>query len=365
MSNNIYKVSPAPHLHEHKSTSNIMWMVVIALLPALAVGTYSFGFKALFLTLAGGLAAVACEALIQVLRKVPVSVSDGSAFLTGILVSFNIHANAPYWLPIVGAIFAIAVGKQVFGGLGNNPLNPALLGRAFLLASWPTLMTDGWKHTVKESISGISQGVMTQVDSLSSIAYTKITSATPLNVVKAIRDTTMFSDVANGHTALEVQKTIFDGLLDWPSLQNLFLGNIGGCIGEISAIALIIGGLFLMMKHIIDWRIPFSYIGTTFVLAWIFGGMNGLFSAGIQLPLFHILSGGLMLGAFFMATDYVTTPVTKRGRIIFGIGCGVLTITIRLVGGYPEGVSYSILLMNLATPLIDKWTMPRAFGEVK
>ncbi len=362
MSNNIYKVSPAPHLHEHKSTSNIMWMVVIALLPALGMGTYFYGIKAFLLTLVGGLVAVVCEALIQKWRKVPITVSDGSAFLTGLLVSFNIHANAPYWLPIVGSIFAIAVGKQVFGGLGNNPLNPALLGRAFLLASWPTLMTDGWKHTINNSISGISQSTMANVQNLSSIAYTKITSATPLNVIKSIRDVEMFSDASDPTL---VQNTIFNGLLDWSSLGNLLAGNIGGCIGEVSALALLIGGLFLMMKHIIDWRIPFSYLGTAFILAWAFGGMNGLFSAGIQLPLFHILSGGLMLGAFFMATDYVSTPVTKRGRIIFGIGCGVLTITIRLVGGYPEGVSYSILLMNLATPLIDKWTMPKAFGEVK
>ncbi len=362
MSNNIYKVSPAPHLHEHQSTSNIMWMVVIALLPALGVGTYFYGIKAFLLTLVGGLVAVVCEALIQKWRKVPITISDGSAFLTGLLVSFNIHANAPYWLPIVGSIFAIAVGKQVFGGLGNNPLNPALLGRAFLLASWPTLMTDGWKHTIKNSISGISETTMANVQNMSNIAYTKITSATPLNVIKSIRDVEMFSDASD--PAL-VQDTIFNGLLDWSSLGNLLTGNIGGCIGEVSALALIIGGIFLMAKHIIDWRIPFSYIGSVFVLAWMFGGMNGLFSAGIQLPLFHILSGGLMLGAFFMATDYVSTPVTKRGRIIFGLGCGLLTITIRLVGGYPEGVSYSILLMNLATPLIDKWTMPKAFGEVK
>lgn len=362
MSNNIYKVSPAPHLHERGNTQLIMWTVVLALLPALGAGTYFFGIKALLLTLTGGIAAVLCEALIQKLRKVPISVSDGSAFLTGLLVSFNIHANAPFWLPIVGAVFAIAVGKQVFGGLGNNPLNPALLGRAFMLASWPTLMTDGWRHTIKGSISGLSESTIASVQNMSNIAFTKITSATPLNVIKSIKDLEMFSDAAD--PAL-VQDTIFSGLLDWSSLGNLFMGNIGGCIGEVSAIALLIGGLFLIITHVIDWKVPATFIGTVFVLAWMFGGVNGLFSAGVQLPLFHILSGGLMLGAFFMATDYVSTPVTKRGRIIFGIGCGVLTITIRLVGGYPEGVSYSILLMNLATPLIDRWTMPRPFGEVK
>lgn len=360
--NNIYKVSPAPHIHGRKSTQRIMWMVIIALLPALGAGTYFFGIKALLLTLTGGIAAVICEALIQKLRKVPISVSDGSAFVTGVLVAFNIHANAPFWLPVVGAVFAIAVGKQVFGGLGNNPLNPALLGRAFMLASWPTLMTDGWKHTVNGSISGLAEGTIANVQNMSNIAFTKITSATPLNVIDSIRDLEMFSDAVD--PAL-VQGTIFNGLLDWPSLSNLFFGNVGGCIGEVSAIALLIGGIFLIGKKIIDWKIPATFIGTVFLLSWMFGGVNGLFSAGIQLPLFHILSGGLLLGAFFMATDYVTTPVTKRGRIIFGIGCGVLTITIRLVGGYPEGVSYSILLMNLATPLIDKWTMPRPFGEVK
>ncbi|OQY40317.1 MAG: electron transporter RnfD [Candidatus Cloacimonetes bacterium 4572_65] len=362
MSKQIYTVSPAPHLHKHTSTSQIMWLVVIALMPALAVGTYYFGIRALILTLLGGVAAMICEALIQKFRKVPLSVMDGSAFLTGILVSFNIHANAPMWLPIVGSVFAIAIGKQVFGGLGNNILNPALLGRAFLLASWPTLMTDGWSHTIKNSISGISESTITQVQGLSQIAYTKVTSATPLNVIKAIRDTSMFSDAAD---ASQVQQTIFNGLIDWSSLKNLFLGNVGGCIGEVSALALLIGGLFLLHKKIIDWRIPFTYIGSVFLLSWMFGGMNGLFSAGIQLPLFHILSGGVMLGAFFMATDYVSTPVTKNGRIYFGLGCGLITVTIRLVGGYPEGVSYSILLMNLVTPLIDRWTMPKAFGEVK
>jgi electron transport complex protein RnfD len=362
MSKNTYKVSPAPHLHEHISTTSIMWFVVLALVPALAVATYFYGFSAFLLTMLGGLAAVGCEALIQVWRKVPVTVTDGSAFLTGMLVSFNIHANAPWWLPVVGSVFAIAVGKQVFGGLGNNPMNPALLGRAFLLASWPTLMTDGWKHTIKGSISGISETTIAQVQNMSAIAHTKITSATPLNVIKSIRDTSMFSDAADPSA---VQETVFNGLLDCTALQNLAIGNIGGCIGEVSAIALLLGGLFLLWKHIIDWRIPVSYLASVFVLSWMFGGMNGLFSAGIQLPLFHILSGGMMLGAFFMATDYVSTPVTKKGRLVFGIGCGILTVTIRLVGGYPEGVSYSILLMNLATPLIDKWTMPKAFGEVK
>jgi electron transport complex protein RnfD len=347
----VYTVSAAPHIKEKVSVSSIMWQVVLALLPALLVSIYFYGTKAFLLTLYGAAAAVITEAIIQKFRGVPVTIKDGSAVVTGILVAFNINAAAPWWIPVVGAVFAIAIGKQIFGGLGFNIFNPALLGRAFLMASWPSIMTSGWVPTRLGSINGLN------LVSLPSKIPEVITSATPLGAAKALRDTTQ--------VAANMQDNIMNQLASMDTIQNLFWGNIGGCLGEISAAALLIGAAFLAYKHIIEWRIPVSYIATVFVLTYIFGGINGLFSASLLLPVFHIFAGGLILGAFFMATDMVTSPVTKRGRVIFGIGCGVLTVVIRLVGGYPEGVSYSILFMNMFVPLIDRYTVPKPFGEVK
>ncbi|MDP8268967.1 MAG: RnfABCDGE type electron transport complex subunit D [Candidatus Tenebribacter davisii] len=353
--NDVFAVSAAPHIKQKISISSVMWQVVLALTPALLVGIFFFGIQSLLLTLYAVVAAVSTEALIQRFRKVPITVSDGSAVVTGILVAFNLNTSSPWWLPVVGAVFAIAIGKQIFGGLGFNIFNPALLGRAFLVASWPTLTTAGWKPT--NPMSSIFQSSINGLSNLPSNVPAVITSATPLGVVKALRDTTQISrDMAN---------TVMDNLASMNTLNELFLGNIGGVLGEVSAAALLIGAAFLAWKHIIEWRIPVSYIGTVFILIYVFGGINGIFSASILLPVFHILSGGLILGAFFMATDMVTSPVTKKGRLIFGMGCGILTVVIRLIGGYPEGVSYSILLMNITVPLIDRYTTPKAFGEVK
>ncbi|MCD4819590.1 MAG: RnfABCDGE type electron transport complex subunit D [Candidatus Cloacimonetes bacterium] len=346
---NVYAVSAAPHLKQKISVSSVMWQVVGAMVPALIAGIVFFGIQALLLTLYGVFAAVITEMLIQRWRGIPISVKDGSAVVTGILVSFNINSAAPWWIPVVGAVFAIAIGKQIFGGLGHNPFNPALLARAFLMASWPTLMTAGWLPTKFNSINGLAN----LPDNVPAI----VTSATPLGVAKALRSATQIDP--------EMANVIMNKLANMDTILNLFWGNVGGVIGEVSAAALLIGAAYLAYKRIIEWRIPVSYIATVFILVFIFGGVNGLFSASLLLPIFHIFAGGLILGAFFMATDMVTSPVTKRGRIIFGIGCGVLTIVIRLVGGYPEGVSYSILLMNIAVPLIDRYTVPKPFGEVK
>jgi H+/Na+-translocating ferredoxin:NAD+ oxidoreductase subunit D len=351
----VYAVSAAPHIKQRISVSSVMWQVALALTPALLAGIFFFGIQSLLLTLYAVVAAVCTEAIIQKLRKVPVTVSDGSAVVTGMLIAFNINSASPWWLPVVGAIFAIAIGKQIFGGLGFNIFNPALLGRAFMVASWPTLMTAGWKAT-----SPMNKIFVSSINGLKDLPANipeVITTATPLGVAKALRDTTQISS--------DMAETVLNNLASTDTIQELFWGNIGGVIGEVSAAALLIGAAYLAYKHIIEWRIPVSYIGTVFVLTYIFGGINGLFSASILLPLFHIFSGGLILGAFFMATDMVTSPVTKKGRIIFGIGCGVFTVVIRLVGGYPEGVSYSILLMNIAVPLIDRYTSPKIFGEVK
>jgi len=353
--NDVFAVSAAPHIKQKISINSVMWQVVLALTPALLIGIFFFGIQSLFLTIYAVAASVFTEALIQKFRKVPITINDGSAVVTGILIAFNINSSAPWWLPVLGSIFAIAIGKQIFGGLGFNIFNPALLGRAFMMASWPTLMTAGWKFTTP--MNNLFQSSINGLNNLPSNFPEVVTSATPLRVVKALRDTTQISsDVAN---------TVMDNLTGMNTLQDLFWGNVGGVIGEVSAAALLIGAAYLAWKHIIEWRIPVSYIGTVFVLIYVFGGINGMFSASIMLPIFHILSGGLILGAFFMATDMVTSPVTKKGRLIFGMGCGALTVVIRLIGGYPEGVSYSILLMNIAVPLIDRYTVPKPFGQIK
>jgi len=353
--NSVYAVSAAPHIKQKISVNSVMWQVALALLPALLVGIFFFGIQSLLLTLYSVVAAVTTEGIIQKMRKIPITVSDGSAVVTGILVAFNINVAAPWWLPVIGSVFAIAIGKQIFGGLGFNIFNPALLGRAFLVASWPTLMTAGWTKT--QPLWNTFQSSINGLQNISSKVPDAITTATPLGVAKALRDTTLVSS--------EVANSMMNDLTSSKTIFELFLGNIGGVIGEVSAAALLLGAAYLVWKHIIEWRIPVSFIGTVAVLTFAFGGINGIFSASIMLPIFHIFSGGLILGAFFMATDMVTSPVTKKGRIYFGIGCGVITVVIRLVGGYPEGVSYSILLMNIIVPLLDKYTVPKSFGEVK
>lgn len=305
-------VSVSPHLHKDESVSKIMWMVVLALLPSGIVGVFIFGQSALRIIVLGIISAVITEVVLQVLMKRKLSVLDASAVLTGLLLAYNLPPNVPFWLPLVGSFFAIAIGKQVFGGLGQNIFNPALVGRVFLMASWPKYMT-----TFSLPLN-----------------YDAITSATPLALLK--------------------EGKAVQGI----SYLDLFLGRHGGCIGEVCILALLMGALFLFVKGYISWHIPIPYILTVGIFTYIFGP-KGLFSGDW---LFHILSGGLILGAFFMATDYVTSPLTRRGQIIFGIGCGLITAIIRVFGGYPEGVSYAILMMNAATPIIDRYTRKRIYG---
>ena len=350
----IFAVSAAPHIKQNISVKSVMWQVVLALSPALFAAVFFFGINTLFLTLYSIIAALLTEAAIQKFRKIPITVSDGSAVVTGILVAFNINSSAPWWLPVVGSIFAIAIGKQIFGGLGFNVFNPALLARAFLLASWPTLMTSGWKAT--SPLINLWQNSINGLQNLPQNIPSAITSATPLGVAKVIRDSSIIDH--------ETADIVMNKLANMDTIQHLFWGNIGGVIGEVSAFALLFGAAYLAYRHIIEWRIPVSYIGTVFVLTYVFGGLNGLFSASIMLPIFHIFSGGLILGAFFMATDMVTTPMTRKGAFIFGLGCGVMTSAIRLWGAYPEGVSFSILFMNALTPLIDRVTINKPFGYV-
>ena len=350
-----YYVSAAPHIRDHSSIPQIMYSVNIALIPALIGAIFIFGMRAAWLTLAGILAAVATEWAIQKWRKVPVTVTDGSAILTGALLAFNLPAGVPIWIPIVGSVFAIAIGKQVFGGLGYNPLNPALLGRAFLLASWPVHMTKDWLNPFWWTQGGFNFFSWGVRESGTTKLVDAVTSATPLEIFKNSRKVLMDID-ASPDKILEASENI-SGVLG--SYQDLFFGNVGGCIGETSAILLLAGAVYLIYKRIIGWKIPIWYLGTVAILSWVFAGTDGLFSGD---ALFHMLAGGVVLGAFFMATDMVTSPITFKGKIIFGVGCGVITMVIRLVGGYPEGCSYSILLMNLTTPLLDKYTMPKKFG---
>jgi Na+-translocating ferredoxin:NAD+ oxidoreductase subunit D len=331
-----FYVSSSPHIIDNESIPKIMYGVMFSLLPAAFGAIYFFGFRAGWLMFYSILSAIATEAALQFLMKRPITVRDGSAIVTGLLLAFNLPADVPWWMPVIGSSFAIGIGKIPFGGLGYNPMNPALLGRAFLLASWPTRMT----------IFNIAPrgGTLSGIDA--------ITTATPLNVFKQARMAFESDQIHDFDVALT---QLYD------SYGNLFLGKVGGCIGETSALLLIIGALYLIYKRYISLKIPISYIGTVALLAWIFGGTDGYFSGD---PLFHVLTGGLILGACFMATDMVTSPVTVSGRIIFGIGCGLITVIIRLIGGYPEGVCYSILLMNLTVPLINRYTRPKAFGEI-
>lgn len=342
MENKLF-VSSSPHITDKETIPKIMYGVVLSLIPATFGAIYFFGVRALWVIIVGIVSAVVTEGIIQKLMKKPVTITDGSAILTGILLSFNVPAEVPLWIPAIGSIFAIAIGKIPFGGLGYNPMNPALLGRAFLLASWPTHMT-----IFKTAPNG---GTLSGIDA--------VTTATPLNVFRQAKDVIANQSVLPAEKVQDAG-TALSQLYD--SYWNLFLGKVGGCIGETSVLLLLVGAIYLIYKRYISLKIPLSYIGTVALLTWIFGGTEGFFSGD---PTFHILSGGLILGAFYMATDMVTSPVTFKGRIYFGIGCGVITVLIRLVGGYPEGVSYSILLMNLTVPLIDRYTKPKVFGEVK
>lgn len=307
-----FVVSGTPHVRSKESIQSIMRDVIIALVPATAAGIYYFGLRALILIVAAIISAVFFEWLYEKITKKPVTINDLSAVVTGLLLAMNLPASAPVWVAIVGSAFAIIFAKQLFGGLGQNFINPALAGRAFLLASYPTEMTT-WV---------VPNG----------LAADAATYATPLAQLK-------------------------NGTLD-ASLGQLVLGQVGGTIGETCAIALIIGGIYLLYKHVISWKIPVIYIATVFILFAVIG------RHGMRMPLQEIFAGGVMLGGIFMATDYASSPVTPNGQVIFAVGAGLLTYLIRTFGGYPEGVSYSILIMNCCVPLIERFTEPTIFGAL-
>ncbi len=322
------QISPAPHITSPGNIKKIMYGVILAITPALIGSIYFFGWRALFLTGLAVLSAVITEWTFQRVTGREIRCLDGSAIITGILVAFNIPVNSPWWLPVVGSFFAILVVKQLFGGLGYNIFNPALAGRAFLVASWPSLMTGNWTPPINGTLSGI-----TSLDG--------VTQATPLTLL-----------------AMNPTESVIQSLNSPTMLKALFFGNTGGCLGETSALLLLIGALFLFLMGYADWRISVSYIGSIFIITGI------LYPLGVTPanPVFHILSGGVMLGGLFMATDMVTSPVTLKGRWIFGIAGGTLCVILRLWAGYPEGVSYSILLMNMFVPLLDR-LQGRIYGK--
>jgi electron transport complex protein RnfD len=336
-------VGPGPHIGKGDSIPSIMWSVVAALIPALLVSAANFGLYALAVTIVSILSAVVTEAAIQHLRKTKITILDGSAVVTGILLAFTLPPNVPLYLPVIGSIFAIGIAKHAFGGLGMNIWNPALAGRAFLLAGY-----SGFMVMSKWPILGdLFRGDIRSVEA--------ITRATPCAVLKA------------------APLAFFDHYRLW----ELFTGRVPGCIGETSAAALIIGGVFLIARRIVNWRMPLSYILSVMVLVVILpvhaegGKLLAFWQAGfwagplsvLMRSLAHALSGGLVLGAFFMATDMVTSPLTNKGQVIFGAGCGFLVAIIRFYGGYPEGVCYSILIMNTLVWFIDRVTKPNFFGE--
>lgn len=310
------EVTVSPHIEIDDHILRRMWETFFALIPAGIAGIYIFGMQSFYIIWVSIAAALFTEWFCQRLQGKKTTVLDGSALITGLLLAYNLPPETPLWIAALGSFFSIAIAKQLFGGLGFNIFNPALAGRAFLMASWPKYMTS-WVNP------------QWQVDTLAT--------ATPLGIIK--------------------EKLSYS----LPSYWDLFIGNHGGCIGEVCVVALLIGGLYLIFKNYISWQIPASFILTLGIFSWLFMG-KGLFKGDF---LFSILAGGAILGAFFMATDYVTAPLTKKGKIIFGIGCGFLTFVIRKWGGYPEGVSYSILMMNAATPIIDRFSRPRKYGFKK
>jgi Na+-translocating ferredoxin:NAD+ oxidoreductase subunit D len=326
---NLLNISPSPHTHGKDTTRNLMLGVVIALMPALIASVYFFGIGAVIVTATSIISCMLVEYLIQrfILKK-PVSITDGSALVTGLLLAFNLPSNIPIYVIVLGSIVAIGIAKMTFGGLGNNPFNPALVGRVFMLISFPVQMTS-WPIP-----AGLSTG------------YTDaVTGATPLAIIK--------EGLKNGESLTTLMEKI-------PTTLQMILGKMGGSMGEVAAFALIIGFIYLLYRKIITWHIPVSIIGTVAVFTTILWLKNPETNAT---PAFHLLSGGLLLGAIFMATDYVTSPMNPKAMIIYGCGIGILTVIIRVWGAYPEGVSFAILIMNAFVPLMNAYIKPKRFGE--
>jgi len=329
----ILTVSGSPHVHAPQTVSSIMYGVVLSLIPAMLVSFYFFGLQAILVTLVAVVSCLGFEYLFQYVLQgkqfgKPYSIFDGSGLITGILLAFNIPSNIPLWIVVLGSLVAIGIGKMSFGGLGKNIFNPALVGRVFMMISFPVQMTS-WP------VPGKFSTALTDV----------ITGPTPLAVIK--------EGVAKGESV----ETL---LTQVPDYVNLLLGNMGGSIGEISALAILLGGIYMLIRRIITWHIPLAYLGSVVIFSGIFWLVDPTHYVD---PAFHLITGGLMLGAVYMATDMVTSPMSKSGQLVFGLGCGVLTIIIRVFGAYPEGVSFAILIMNAFVPIINNSFKPKRFGE--
>lgn len=327
MMNRLLTVSPSPHVKGHDSVRSIMYGVVLSLIPALGVAVYFFGIDALKLTLIAVIASVFFEWIIQkfLLKESTRTAFDGSAIITGMLLAFNVPANLPIWMMIIGALVAIGVGKMSFGGLGKNIFNPALVGRVFMLISWPVEMTT-WPSNRFHLVDGF-------------------TGATPLGMLK--------EGVKGGESITKILEQL-------PSTLDYFVGNMSGSLGEVSALAILIGGIYMLLRKIITWHAPVSIFGTVLIFSAI---MHTIDATIYPDPSFHLLTGGLFIGAIYMATDMVTSPMTAKGQIIFGVGIGIITMLIRYWGAYPEGVSFAILIMNATVPIINRYTKPKRFGE--
>jgi electron transport complex protein RnfD len=326
---NLLNISPSPHTHGKESTQKLMLNVVVALIPALFTSVFYFGIGAIIVTATSVVSCLLFEYLIQrfVLRK-PISITDGSALVTGILLAFNLPSNIPVLIIVIGSFVSIGVAKMTFGGLGNNPFNPALVGRVFMLISFPVQMTS-WPVP-----KGLGTGYIDAV-----------TGATPLAIIKEA--------LKNGESLSSLMDKI-------PTPAQMFLGNMGGSMGEVAAIALLIGFIYLLLRNVITWHIPVSVIGSMAIFTTILWLVNPEKSAN---PMFHILAGGVLLGAIYMATDYVTSPMVPRAMLIYGCGIGIITVIIRVYGAYPEGVSFAILIMNAFVPLMNAYIKPKRFGE--
>jgi len=331
----LWTVSISPHVKSRESVEKIMWTVVACLLPPLILSVFIFGLQTLIITLISVISCVATEAISQRLLNRPKTIRAGSDVITGLLMAYIIPPGVPYWIPILGAIMAIYVAKHLLGGIGFNIFNPALIGRAFLLASFPVAMTSAWLTPIRDA--AVFKYMGTGIDAVST--------ATPLYVLK--------------HYGMAAVLEKFGSLST--IYGDFFIGWRPGCIGETSALLLLIGGIYLLYKKYITWHIPISVIVSVGFFTWVFGGEK-LFTGN---PLLAVLSGGVILGAFFMATDYVTSPTQKTGKLIFGAGVGALTVLIRLKGGYPEGVCYAILLMTPLTPAFETWFKPKRFAPPK
>jgi electron transport complex protein RnfD len=326
---NLLNISPSPHFHGKETTRNLMLGVVLALMPALFTSVFYFGLGAVIVTATSVTSCIVFEYLIQrfILKK-PVSVTDGSALVTGLLLAFNLPSNIPVFVIILGSLVAIGIAKMTFGGLGNNPFNPALVGRVFMLISFPVQMTS-WPVP-----AGLKSGYMDAV-----------TGATPLAVLK--------EGIKNGESLSQLMEKV-------PTTIQMLIGKMGGSIGEVAALALLIGFGYMLYRKIITWHIPVSVIGSVAVFTGVLWLINPETNAN---PVFHLLTGGLLLGAIFMATDYVTSPMNKKAMILYGCGIGILTVIIRVWGAYPEGVSFAILIMNAFVPLMNAYIKPKRFGE--